>query len=77
MACANPYGEHNEPYTALEALTVDHINGGDRNHRNVVGRFGTGFYQWLKGNGYHSGFQILCANCNLIKSKRREKSGGC
>jgi ABC-type uncharacterized transport system substrate-binding protein len=29
----------------------------------------TGFYKWLARNGYPSGFQILCMNCNHGKSR--------
>ena len=53
-------------------LTIDHINGGGKEHRKLVG-FGTRFYEWLKKNNYPKDkFQLLCMNCNFAKGK----SGG-
>jgi len=53
----------------MRALCIDHIDGGGRAHtREVLGtRSGNGFYYWLKANHFPPGFQVLCANCNLIK----------
>lgn len=50
-------------------LTIDHINGGGRQHRKETGSF---LYQWLRRNGYPEGFQVLCFNCNFAKA-----NGGC
>lgn len=55
----------------VEFLTIDHINGNGAAHRREleaqnVGP-GTGFYLWLKSNGYPNGFQVLCYNCNCAK----------
>lgn len=49
-----------------EFLSIDHINGDGRKHRdkNIVG---TRLYQWLKKHKYPPGFQILCHNCNWAK----------
>lgn len=52
----------------IEFLTVDHIAGGGRKHRQEVGS-GTKFYRWLKVNNYPDGFQILCMNCNWSKGR--------
>jgi hypothetical protein len=73
--CANPFREHPVcvPYTTIEALSIDHINGGgDRERRLLVGRRGGGvnFYWKLKQRGYPKGYQILCMNCQFIKSYR-------
>lgn len=54
-------GELNE-----EFLTIDHINGGGNKHRKSLGLIGgRRFYQWLKKNGYPSGYRVLCFNCNM------------
>lgn len=71
--------EDREPF-----LVIDHVGGGGNAHRQVVAkrahpavgaRSGGGpyFYRWLRLNGYPSGFQVLCANCNMAK----DRPGGC
>jgi hypothetical protein len=53
----------------IEVLSIDHINGGGRNHLKELGiSGGYNFYGWLKKNDYPSGYQILCLNCNSAKS---------
>jgi hypothetical protein len=52
-----------EPHTAF--LAIDHIDGGGNAHRRAIGR--RSIFQWLRDNGYPSGFQVLCHNCNLAK----------
>lgn len=47
-----------------EFLSIDHINGGGRKHRDEVGR-GRLFYKWLLDNKYPPDFRILCYNCNI------------
>jgi len=64
MACANPFGEHKEPYTNILALSIDHIHGGGNKLRKG---YGNSFYYWLKRNGFPEGFQVLCMNCQWIK----------
>jgi len=56
-------------YSMLTMLTIDHINGGGNKHRKSIlqDRGGVSFYRWLKRNGYPSGYQVLCWNCNLSK----------
>jgi hypothetical protein len=44
-------------------LSLDHINGGGRQHRQETG--GGGFYTWLRRHDYPTGFRVLCHNCNL------------
>jgi len=58
--------------THVQFLCVDHINGDGAKHRKAlfgksVGAAGTKFYRWLKANGFPSGFQLLCWNCNAAK----------
>lgn len=50
-------------------LAIDHIDGGGNEHRRSLGwkRTGHNFYRWLKKEGYPSGFQVLCHNCNWGK----------
>lgn len=52
------------------ALQVDHIdNSGAVERRSLGGKNFSGwrFYDWLRKQGWPSGYQTLCANCNLIK----------
>lgn len=51
-------------------LTVDHINGGGRQHMIEIGR--TDMVDWLFKNNYPPGFRILCYNCNA----GRYRNGG-
>ena len=47
-------------------LSIDHMHGGGRKHREEIGAVGSrGFYGWLKDNNYPAGFQVLCHNCNM------------
>jgi hypothetical protein len=54
--------------TELAFLTLDHINGGGTKHRNS-GFQGTKLYWHLKHAKYPSGYQVLCANCNMAKAR--------
>ena len=46
-------------------LTLDHIEGGGREHRETVNSGGTGIARNLKERGWPKGeFQILCYHCN-------------
>lgn len=48
----------------IDALSVDHINGGGKEDRKA--RNGAGFYGWLKKHGYPTGYRILCITCNFV-----------
>jgi hypothetical protein len=52
--------------TDIDILTIDHINGGGKQHSEVIGR-GSHFYQWLKKEKTIENYQILCMNCQRIK----------
>ena len=52
----------------MRALTIDHIEGGGREHRRKE-KIGN-MYQWLVEQSYPTGYQTLCMNCNFIKSYR-------
>ncbi len=51
----------------LVFLAIDHVNGGGTRQRKETGRSSSGFYYWLRKNGYPKGFQTLCHNCNWAK----------
>lgn len=57
--------------TEPRMLAIDHINGGGHKHRSSLGKgktfAGVKFYKWLKDQGYPSGYQVLCHNCNWMK----------
>ena len=76
MACANPFGEHKEPYTTIEVLSIDHINGGGTQERIIKGYGRSGSYYWLIKAGFPEGFQVLCMNCQFIKRIRNNELGG-
>ena len=45
-------------------LSIDHLNGGGKKHRDGLGGSGDVFYRWLKNNDYPEGFELVCRNCN-------------
>ena len=51
-------------------LCVDHINGGGTKHLKSLAAQGQRFYEWLRREGWPSGFQILCHNCNAAKGSQ-------
>ena len=52
--------------TIIEFLTIDHVDGGGREHRRKIGN-GRSMYQHLRKLGYPAGYQVLCYNCNCAK----------
>lgn len=57
-------------FSDQRALQIDHIeNDGAVERKRLGGRCFSGypFYRWLKKQGWPSGYQTLCANCNSIK----------
>lgn len=50
--------------TRYPFLTIDHINGGGKRHRDEIKRKGNTFYTWLVQNNFPPGFRTLCWNCN-------------
>lgn len=46
----------------IEFLSIDHIDGGGRQHRKKIGD--SGLYTWLKRHKFPAGFRVLCHNCN-------------
>lgn len=51
-----------------EFLQIDHINNDGADHRRKIGKGSAVLFRWLRAHGYPSGFQILCANCNMAKA---------
>lgn len=49
--------------SALEFMSIDHVNGGGSKHRKELG-LGSRIERWLKHNNFPTGFRILCHNCN-------------
>ena len=49
-------------------LTLDHIfNDGSRQRRELNLEGSAAYFRWLKKNGYPTGLQVLCHNCNSAK----------
>jgi hypothetical protein len=48
----------------IEFLSIDHINGGGKQHRVETG-LGKAFYRWLERHNYPTGYRVLCFNCNM------------
>lgn len=52
----------------IKFLTIDHINGlSVEEKKHSRNRGGHTFYSKLKKQGYPSGYQVLCYNCNCAK----------
>ena len=60
--CEVPGGSKN-----LLSFQIDHIHGGGRRHAIQIKGLGSHFYLWLYNHNYPSGYQVLCANCNVRK----------
>jgi len=51
-------------------LSIDHMNNDGAVHRKLIkGLNGGSIYFWLKREGFPSGFQTLCYNCNFAKGR--------
>ena len=63
-------------FNDIDALCLDHINNDGAAHRKTMGLAGRGqapgatIYAWVKKENYPPGFQVLCANCNMIKQQK-------
>lgn len=49
----------------IDLLSIDHIDGKGRAHREVVGGGGDRTYKWLIRNNFPVGFRTACHNCNM------------
>ena len=45
-------------------LTIDHIEGGGRQHIRQIGGGGIKLYRWLRNHKFPKGYRVLCMNCN-------------
>lgn len=73
--CANPYGQHDKPYTDVRALQIDHVNGGGTKESKNFSN-GWDYYHFVLAqikNGSKD-YQCLCANCNWIKRFERNET---
>jgi hypothetical protein len=50
-----------------EFLTIDHINGGGKKHRQEIGGGGKKLHRWLIKNNFPKEFRTLCFNCNCAR----------
>lgn len=52
-----------------EFMSIDHINGRGKEHRDGVMRAtGQNLYAWLRANGFPKDeYRLLCCNCNLAR----------
>lgn len=60
----------------LEFLVIDHISDDGAEHRRQLANKVAYIHVWLKNNGYPSGFQVLCGNCNFKKEIERRRQLG-
>jgi hypothetical protein len=60
-------------FNDIQALSIDHINGGGCVHRENINR--SDIYTWLRMNDYPKGYQTLCMNCQWIKRTQNKELG--
>ena len=53
--------------TEMSFLVLDHINNNGADERKKIGNGNV--FSWIIRNGFPSGYQVLCANCNTSKLK--------
>ena len=51
----------------VDVLCLDHIEGGGTKDRIDTGHWGGRLHYYLKKYDFPTGYQVLCANCNLKK----------
>ena len=51
--------------TAIEFLSMDHIDGNGAAHRRATPEVNGKLARWLKNNKFPGGFRVLCMNCNV------------
>lgn len=54
-------------FADIRALSIDHIDGKGRLDRRLRGRVGNFLYRQLIKEGFPTGFQTLCMNCQWVK----------
>jgi hypothetical protein len=68
-------------FSDIRALSIDHINGnGAEERKNLFGKnnrqSSNRFYRWLIKQNYPEGYQVLCANCQMIKRAESDRESG-
>ena len=58
--------------TQYEFLCIDHIKGNGTKHLHSLNLRGT-IYRWIIRNNFPKIFQILCFNCNMLKSNHKHQ----
>jgi hypothetical protein len=61
-------------FSDIRALCLDHINGGGTEQRRKF-KAGGNVWFWLARHNFPPGYQILCANCNMIKAREEDEYG--
>ncbi len=59
---------------SLPCLSIDHVAGGGKKHRRQASIRGNNIYGWLRKQGFPSGYQTLCMNCQFIKREQQLRS---
>lgn len=78
--CANPYEQHEKPYTDVRCLQIDHIYGGGKTKKRGI-KFsqdlGSSYYKEILAQlkAGSKDYQLLCANCNWIKRYENNEKG--
>jgi hypothetical protein len=58
-------------FNDIRALSIDHLSENGAEERRILKKNGNSggasFYGLLKKQGYPSGYQTMCYNCNIIK----------
>lgn len=84
LSVISKYGKGGKPicmicgFDDIRALCIDHIlNNGAAERKSIKDKYFAGalFHRWLRENEYPKGYQVLCANCNLIKEIDRRRNG--
>jgi len=57
--------------TRIQVLTIDHIYGNGRKHRQEIGGSSKSLYCWLRRSGYPEGFRTLCGSCQMLENARK------
>jgi len=64
-------------FNNLNALIIDHINGGGNVERKKLNNYGgVAFYALLIKNNFPNGYRVLCWNCNHLEHLRKINYGG-
>ena len=71
IQCADPYSMHKVPIVDMDLLTIDHINGDGHIDRKIDNHT----YRKLRREGYPSGVQVLCWNCQAKKATLNHERG--